>query len=200
MTPERWQQIKIVLAGALDREDGERTVFLDGVCREDADLRREVESLLASETELGDFIEIPVFRIHPEGGGPPLAPGSGSAPTGSSREIGRGGMGSVYLAERADQEFEQRVAIKVVRRGMDTEEIVHRFRAERQILARLDHPNIARLFDGGTTEDGRPYFVMEYVEGQPIDEYCDAREAVDARAAGALPARSARRSTTRTRT
>ncbi len=176
MTPERWQQIKIVLAGALDREDGERTGFLDGVCREDADLRREVESLLATERELGDFIEIPVFRIHPEGAGPPLAAGQRIGAYRIVREVGRGGMGSVYLAERADQEFEQRVALKVVRRGMDTEEIVHRFRAERQILAHLDHPNIAKLFDGGSTEDGRPYFVMEYVEGKPIDEDCDARK------------------------
>jgi serine/threonine-protein kinase len=176
VTPERWQQIKIVLAGALDREDGDRTVFLDGVCREDADLRREVESLLATERELGDFIEIPVFRIHPEGAGPPLAVGQRIGSYRIVREVGRGGMGSVYLAERADQEFEQRVALKVVRRGMDTEEIVHRFRAERQILAHLDHPNIAKLFDGGTTEDGRPYFVMEYVEGRPVDEECDARK------------------------
>ncbi len=176
MTPERYQQIKIVLAGALDREDGERTVFLDGACREDADLRHEVESLLATERELGDFIEIPVFRIHPEGGGPPLAIGQRIGAYRIVEEIGRGGMGSVYLAERADQEFEQRVALKVVRRGMDTDEIVHRFRAERQILAHLDHPNIAKLFDGGTTEDGRPYFVMEYVEGRPIDEDCDARK------------------------
>jgi serine/threonine-protein kinase len=81
-------------------------------------------------------------------------------------------MGAVYLAERADQELEQRVAIKVVRRGMDTDEIVRRFRSERQILAYLNHPNIARLFDAGTTGDGRPYFVMEYVEGRPIDEFC----------------------------
>jgi serine/threonine protein kinase/tetratricopeptide (TPR) repeat protein len=176
VTPERWQQIKIVLAGALDREDGDRTVFLDGICREDADLRREVESLLATERELGDFIEIPVFRIHPEGSGPPLAVGQRIGAYRIVREVGRGGMGSVYLAERADQEFEQRVALKVVRRGMDTDEIVHRFRAERQILAHLDHPNIAKLFDGGTTEDGRPYFVMEYVEGKPIDEDCDARK------------------------
>jgi serine/threonine protein kinase/Flp pilus assembly protein TadD len=176
VTPERWQQIKIVLAGALDREDGERTVFLDGICREDADLRREVESLLATERELGDFIEIPVFRIHPEEASPPLAAGQRIGAWRIVREVGRGGMGSVYLAERADQEFEQRVALKVVRRGMDTDEIVHRFRAERQILAHLDHPNIAKLFDGGTTEDGRPYFVMEYVEGKPIDEDCDARK------------------------
>jgi serine/threonine-protein kinase len=88
------------------------------------------------------------------------------------REIGRGGMGAVYLATRADDEYRKRVAVKVIKRGMDTDEIVERFRRERQTLANLDHPNIARLLDGGTTDDGLPYFVMEYVEGRPLDEYC----------------------------
>jgi serine/threonine protein kinase len=88
------------------------------------------------------------------------------------REIGRGGMGAVYLAERADGQFDKRVAIKLIKRGMDTEAIVRRFHYERQILASLNHPNIARLFDGGTTEDGLPYFVMEYIEGEPLLDYC----------------------------
>jgi len=90
------------------------------------------------------------------------------------REIGRGGMGAVYLAQRADGQYEQNVAIKLIKRGMDTDLVLERFRAERQILASLDHSNIARLMDGGTTDDGRPYFVMEYIEGKPIDEYADA--------------------------
>jgi serine/threonine protein kinase/Tfp pilus assembly protein PilF len=175
VTPERWQQIKTVLDGALDREGSERALFLDQACRGDGELRREVESFAASETEVADFIETPVFRILLEEV-EPLAAGQRVGAYRIGREIGRGGMGAVYLAERADLEFEQRVAIKLVRRGMDTEEIVSRFRSERQILAHLDHPNIAKLFDGGTTEDGRPYFVMEYVEGQPIDEYCDGRK------------------------
>ena len=88
------------------------------------------------------------------------------------RELGRGGMGVVLLARRADAEYEKRVAIKLIKRGMDSDAVLERFRAERQILAGFDHPNIARLFDGGTTEEGLPYFVMEYVEGLPIDEYC----------------------------
>src|SRR5262245_35089982 len=92
------------------------------------------------------------------------------------REIARGGMGAVYLAARADEEYRKQVAIKIVKRGMDTEAIVRRFRKERQILAGLDHPNIARLLDGGTTEDGLPYFVMEYVEGLPLDTYCDTHK------------------------
>ncbi|HSK76936.1 MAG TPA: tetratricopeptide repeat protein [Thermoanaerobaculia bacterium] len=174
MTPDRWQQIKAVLNDALEREEALRTAFLEAACQDDDELRREVESLLASEAEIGDFIETPVFRIHGEA--EPLAVGQRIGAYRIVRELGRGGMGSVYLAERADEEFEQRVALKVVRRGMDTDEIVRRFRSERQILAHLDHPNIAKLFDGGTTEDGRPYFVMEHVEGQPIDQYCDERK------------------------
>jgi serine/threonine protein kinase/tetratricopeptide (TPR) repeat protein len=92
------------------------------------------------------------------------------------RELGHGGMGTVYLAVRDDDAFQKRVAIKVLKRGMDTEAIVRRFRHERQILASLEHPHIASLLDGGTTRDGRPYFAMEYVEGQPITDYCDARQ------------------------
>ena len=89
------------------------------------------------------------------------------------REIGRGGMGAVYLAARADEQFEQRVAIKLIKRGMDTDDIIRRFRNERQILANLRHPHIATLLDGGITEEGLPYFAMDYVEGAPIDQYCD---------------------------
>jgi non-specific serine/threonine protein kinase/serine/threonine-protein kinase len=91
------------------------------------------------------------------------------------REIGRGGMGTVYLAGRSDDAFQKRVALKVLKRGMDTDAIVRRFRNERQILASLDHPFISGLLDGGTTPDGLPYFAMEFVEGHPIDEYCDAQ-------------------------
>src|SRR5262249_14214618 len=89
------------------------------------------------------------------------------------REIGRGGMGNVYLAARADDAFQKLVAVKIIRCGMDLDDVVQRFRAERQILAMLDHPNIARLLDGGATEDGLPYFVMEYIEGEPVDVYCE---------------------------
>lgn len=88
------------------------------------------------------------------------------------RELGRGGMGAVFLGERADEQYQKHVAIKLIKRGMDTESVLRHFRRERQILAGFDHPNIARLLDGGTTDDGLPYFVMEYVEGLPIDRYC----------------------------
>src|SRR5262249_36142636 len=90
--------------------------------------------------------------------------------------IGRGGMGEVYRAERDDEHYRQQVAIKIVKRGMDTDFILRRFRNERQILAGLEHPNIARLLDGGATEEGLPYYVMEYIEGRPIDEYCDTNQ------------------------
>ena len=89
------------------------------------------------------------------------------------RELGHGGMGSVYLAVRADQQYDKQVALKLIRGGAGNLEVIERFRRERQILARLDHPNVARLLDGGTTDDGNPYFVMEYIEGAPITTYCD---------------------------
>src|SRR5262245_14362438 len=92
------------------------------------------------------------------------------------QQIARGGMGTIYLADRADAAFQKRVALKVIKRGMDTEAILRRFRNERQILACLEHPNIARLLDGGTTEDGLPYFVMEFIQGSPICEYCDTQK------------------------
>ena len=114
------------------------------------------------------------------------------------REVGRGGMGAVYEAIRADQEFKMRVAIKLVKRGMDTDFILRRFRTERQILAALDHPHIARLLDGGTTDDGLPYFVMEFIEGQPLYHYSDAHQLkINERLK--LLCRSAMRSTMRTR-
>ena len=171
VTPDRWSRVKTVLEGAFDLAPEARPAFLADACGEDAELRREVESLLVSEEVIGDFIETPIFQIQTTEA-EPLAEGQVLGAYRILKEIGRGGMGSVYLAERADDEFRKTVALKVIRRGMDTDEIVRRFRSERQILANLDHPNIARLLDGGTTKDGRPYFVMEHVEGRPIDEHC----------------------------
>ncbi len=103
------------------------------------------------------------------------------------REIGRGGMGAVYLAERADGQYEQRVALKVIKRGMDTEQVLARFRAERQILASLDHPNIARLLDGGSTDQGVPFFAMEYIDGEPIDAWADRPWTLGRRSPPPLP-------------
>jgi tetratricopeptide (TPR) repeat protein len=170
VTPERWGQVKAVLEGVLERPQEDRMALLAEACDGDGELRAEVESLLAFEAESETFIEQPLFgRFADREEG--LTEGQRVGPYQVVREIGRGGMGAVYLAVRADEEFDHRVALKLVGQGTATE-IVRRFRAERQILAHLDHPNIAKLFDGGTTEDGRPYFVMEYVEGRPIDEAC----------------------------
>ncbi|MBI4904013.1 MAG: protein kinase [Acidobacteria bacterium] len=170
MDPDRWRTVKEVFEKALEAEESTRSAVLDRACAGDAMLRQEVESLLASHLQAPDFIEKPavVFNLADKPAekrfGPYLV----------LRKIGQGGMGSVYLGVRDDEQFNKRVAIKVVHFG-DTEEILRRFRHERQILATLDHPNIAKLLDGGTTEDGLPYFVMDYVEGTSLLEYCDAQ-------------------------
>jgi eukaryotic-like serine/threonine-protein kinase len=189
MTPERWQQIKGVLDQALDLAPSERAALLDRVCATDSSLRKEVEVLLASDEEAGaEFLnEIRGLDL-----GPTVDPYGNSAtipatpahnwigrrigPYKIVEQIGVGGMGEVYRAFRADDQYKKQVALKVVRGGQDSTFVVSRFRNERQILASLDHPNIARLHDGGTTEDGVLYFVMELIEGQPIDQYCIQHE------------------------
>jgi eukaryotic-like serine/threonine-protein kinase len=171
VTPERWNDIKTLLDEALEVPPEERDAFLATLAGSDAELVREVKALLALETQLGSFIERPLMRLGGDGGAADRA-GERLGPYRLVREIGHGGMGTVYLAERADDEFDQRVAVKILKRGLDTDEVVDRFRNERQIHAGLDHPNIARLLDGGSTADGLPYLVMEHVEGRPIDVYC----------------------------
>jgi tetratricopeptide (TPR) repeat protein len=178
MSPERWQQIKAIFQTAADLESGPRAAYLDEACAGADDLRREVEALLAASAEAEDFIESPALEEHAGTLAARLPDPIIGQRIGHFRvtgEIGRGGMGVVYRAVRDDEHFEQQVAIKIVQRGMDTDFIVRRFRHERQILAGLEHPNIARLVDGGATDDGLPYYVMEYIEGQPIHEYCAAR-------------------------
>jgi len=172
LTPERWQQVKEILDAALSREADERARFLQEACGQDPVLRQEVDSLLAA-AQLGEALERPPVDIPLE----PEAPSPIGRHIGRYRvvkELGRGGMGAVYLALRDDDQFKKTVAIKILRRGMDSGDILRRFRNERQILASIDHPQIARLLDGGSTEDGLPYFVMEHVDGKPIDEYCDS--------------------------
>jgi serine/threonine protein kinase/tetratricopeptide (TPR) repeat protein len=185
MSPERWKQIEEVFQSALDLPQAERRAFIAGACAGDDTLREQVEALVAQSEQAGDFIEAPAVAVAGFTVGPPTTTKQDAVEdpmvgrrVGSYRvvrEVGRGGMGAVYLAERADSAFHKRVALKVVKRGMDTDFILRRFRHERQILASFDHPNIARLLDGGTTEEGLPYFVMEYVEGQPVYRYCDAQ-------------------------
>jgi len=177
MEPGRWRQIEELFQAALDSEPSRRDSFLDEACAGDRSLRDEIESLLASYEE-GGFTEAPAFRdglrLLEKDQSDSLA-GRRIGPYRVIREIGQGGMGAVYLAARADEAFRKEVAIKLIKRGLDTESVIQRFRAERQILASLDHPNITRLLDGGTTEDGLPYFVMEHIQGEPIDNYCEAR-------------------------
>ena len=182
MSPERWQQVEEVFQAALDQAPDERARFLAEACADDAELRREVEALLAQYEAAGDFLDEPAVESGSLRAAAEVVAGDGDPLVGSrvgayriEREIGRGGMGAVYLAQRADNTFQRRVAIKVIKRGMDTDYILRRFRHERQILAALDHTNITRLLDGGATETGQPYFVMEYIEGQPLYAYCDAR-------------------------
>lgn len=173
MTPNEWQRIKKVAGEALDQPDTRsRRDFLTAACAGDEALRIEIEALLAEATDRFDVVADKLTTIKGDDG--VIAPGARLGDYELLREIGRGGMGRIYLARRADEAFEKEVAIKVLKRGTDTEEVLRRFRAERRILARLEHPNIARLLDGGTTADGLPYFVMEYVNGIGITKFCSA--------------------------
>ena len=179
MTPERWQRINEMFHAALALDGRERSAFLVAQSDGDEALRGKVAALLDSHEQAEGFIQGSVFGDAAQ----LLVEDEAEAMIGQhiglyqiDREIGRGGMGSVYLATRDDAQFEQQVAIKVVRRGMDTDLVLDRFRNERQILAGFAHPNIARLFDGGSTETGLPYFIMEYIEGQAINEYCDSHQ------------------------
>ena len=173
MNPERWRRIEELFSTAVERPPAERGAYLTQVCGGDEELRREVLELLAHETADG-FLQDPIKHATLAVASEPADEmvGERIGPYRLMRVIGRGGMGTVYEAVRDDEEFEQRVALKLIRRGMDSEFVRARFLRERQILAALDHPHIARLFDGGTTADGQPYFVMEFVAGEPITEYC----------------------------
>jgi len=190
LPPDRWDRINALFSDALELPAPERENFLRTAAAGDEELLKAVRVLLASDAEaarvLGESatgFAAPLLRL--EANEPDEAvEATEVGPYRLIREIGRGGMGTVYLAERADRQFERRVAVKRVKRGLDTDEVLQRFRYERQILASLQHPNIAALFDGGATEDGRPYLVMEYVDGQPIDRFCDSmRLEVEARLA-----------------
>ncbi|MGH7618006.1 MAG: protein kinase domain-containing protein, partial [Gemmatimonadaceae bacterium] len=172
MSSTRWDLMQAIFERALPLEGAVREDYLDDACGSDAALRGEVAALLAADAEgnsLLDGIAGDTLAAREED----LVPGTAIGAWRVAHRLAEGGMGLVYLAERADGAFEQQVALKVIKRGMDSHEIVARFRAERQILARLQHPSIARLIDGGVTGDGRPWFAMEFVDGKPIDVYCD---------------------------
>jgi TolB-like protein len=176
ITAQQWQRVKTILADALEHESPkERTAFIDDSCNGDTELRQEIESLLAHASgpleQCAD--ETPIsFARHTSSS---LA-GKRIAAYEIVHEMGRGGMGAVYLAKRVDGQFEKEVAIKLLKRGTDTDEILRRFQFERRILARLDHPNIARLLDAGTTDDGLPYFIMEYVAGESLTAFVQRRQ------------------------
>lgn len=180
MTPERWQRVKEIFAQAELRPPEERAALVDELCGGDADMRREVESLLESSGETWSLLDGPAVSptelLAAARALSDLRAGSRLGPYEIVSEIGRGGMGTVYRGQRVDGHFQQTVAIKLLRRGMDTDAIVERFVKEREILARLHHPNIAQLYDGGASETGLPYFVMENVEGEPLLVYCDRRK------------------------
>jgi serine/threonine protein kinase len=177
MTPERWQQIKHVLDEAIALDAARRRPYLERIGSADPDLCSEVETLLRHHLQAASgFLVKPMFKDRADSS--PTKPilsrvGNRVGVYQLLEEIGQGGMGSVYRAARADGQYEKQVAVKLVRSGYDTESVLERFRHERQILASLDHPNIARLLDGGTTDDGLPYLVMELIEGIPVDEYCN---------------------------
>ena len=170
---ERWRIIQAVFAELSELPDAEWRQRLSQMTFDDATLRAEVEGLLAASDRLGDRFERSPAEALLSGAVAPVV-GTRIGPYSVVREIGRGGMGTVYEALR-DDAFKKRVALKMVPAGRDTESILRRFRYERQILARLEHRNIAALLDGGVTDDGQPYFAMEYVEGVRIDEYCRTR-------------------------
>lgn len=170
MISEQWRRVKDVLGAVDSLSAAERRQALDELCRGDAVLRREVDSLLAQEDKIGILNEaadlvpclVPSFGAEPHHAGPYRI----------ERLLGAGGMGAVYLATRSDEVFHKRVAVKVIRCLSGTR-LETRFRTERQILATLEHPAIARLLDGGTLEDGRPYLVMEYIDGIRVDDFAD---------------------------
>lgn len=168
MNREEWLRVKAVVAECLDVSPSQRANHLEQICAGDDALRKEAASILASHEEAGEFLERPAIGA-PEAGmrlGPWLL----------EAEVGAGGMGRIYRASRADGVYTQKAAVKVLRRGMDTDAILRHFQAERQILASLNHPNVARLLDGGATQDGRPFFVMEFIDGRPLDRWVEERK------------------------
>ncbi len=175
LDPERWRRIEALFQAAVELPPEARAAYLAGACGDDLGLRAEVDSLLRADAataadSLGAAIRAEARYLADPGG----RIGTRIGPYRIDREIGRGGMGTVFLAVRDDLEFEQRVALKLLRRGLETTEAVARFRDERQLLAALEHPGIVRLLDGGSAGDGLPYLVMEYVEGEPITDYCES--------------------------
>ncbi len=170
-TPEQWPKIKEIVGAALERDPDERSAFLDQACAQDGKLRAEVESLLAAHADAGGLSESPWAMTATDAGGESKTIG----PYRLLQILGVGGMGQVWLAEQTEP-VRRRVALKLIRAGMYDSALVQRFQSERQSLAIMDHPAIAKVFDAGTTSEGQPYFAMEYVDGPPIPDYCDRKK------------------------
>jgi serine/threonine protein kinase len=174
MAVDRWNLIEEIFHGALERPLAERQTYVLSACGDDSELRLEVESLLANDHEAGSTLgslvvsDLRTIIMEPAA----AATGTRIGPYKLLRELDSGGMGIVYLAVRSDDQYFQIVAIKMIRKGMESPVLVQRFRTERQVLATLSHPNIGTILDGGETSDGRPFIVMEFVEGQPITQAC----------------------------
>ena len=170
-TPERWKTIAKILGEALERDSSDRPAYLDSACVDDSALRAEVESLLDAHAEAGALSENPWGTAVADAVGESQTIG----PYRLVRQLGVGGMGQVWLAEQTEP-VHRRVALKLIKAGMYDAAVVQRFQSERQSLAMMDHPAIAKVFDAGTTPAGQPYLVMEYVDGLPITDYCDRKK------------------------
>jgi serine/threonine protein kinase/tetratricopeptide (TPR) repeat protein len=166
-----------IFLAAVEQAPAERAAYLDAACGSNAALRAQVEALLRSHEEAGSLLEQPLFRAGPTRDEPPAAaqPGVTVGPYKLLQQIGDGGMGTVWMAQQTEP-VKRRVAVKLIKAGMDSAQVLARFEAERQALALMDHPHIARVLDAGTTRAGWPYFVMDLVKGVPITRYCDAHQ------------------------
>jgi len=174
LTLAEWTRVEALFPEVLALTGAARAQFLERNCKNQPQVRAEIESLLAAAESGTDFFEHSVVVITPSLTETTLAAGSRLGPWRVLEPLGRGGMGEVYRAERADGTFAMQVAVKLLKRGLDSDAIARRFRRERRILAQLSHPNIAHLLDAGVADDGRPYLVMEYVRGESITAYCES--------------------------
>jgi serine/threonine protein kinase len=184
MDRQRWQRVAAIFDEVIEAPDDARAALLDRLCAGDLEVRREVETLVNADAAANRFdrgvdsarnLVAADWARSNDDVDVSVHTGERIGPWRVLREVGRGGMGVVLLAERADGQFEQRAAVKLIKRGMDSDAVLARFLRERQILAHLEHPHIARLLDGGLAADGRPYFAMEYVDGEPLLRYCAER-------------------------
>ncbi len=178
MTPEELSRIRKIYEQALPISGADREAYLREACQDEKNIREEIERLLNAHDKIPEWLDRPVLGAERTFAtfDPPKLEGRSLSGYTLMREVGRGGMGSVFLAERSDQTFHRKVAIKLILPPTGSPDVIARFHQERQILASLDHPNIAKLLDAGVTEEGWPYFVMEFVEGRPIHRWCDERK------------------------